>query len=138
MRKFGLVLIIGLAAAGMAAAQGWGSPWGNQGWATQTVSGTLQLQNGTIAVVNGGAAYYVPALERFIGFIDGLKEGAQVSVEGLSGPNNYLQAVKLTIGGKSYDLAAAGPQGMPYNGYGAYGHMRRGGYGHGGYGWHCR
>jgi hypothetical protein len=137
MRKFGLVLIIGLVTAGMAAAQGWGGPWGNQGWTAQTltVSGTLQLQNGTIAVVNGGTAYYVPTLERFIGFIDGLKEGAQVSVEGLSGPANYLQAVKLTIGGKSYDLVAAGPQGTPYNRYGAYGCVERGGYGHGGYGW---
>jgi hypothetical protein len=134
MRKFGLVLIIGFVAAGMAAAQGWGGPWGNQGWAAQTVtvSGTLQLQNGTIAVVNGGTAYYVPALERFVGFIDGLKEGAQVSVDGYAAPNtNYLQAVKLTIGGRSYDLVAAGPRGIPYNGYGtgAYSRMGRGGCG---------
>jgi hypothetical protein len=131
MKKFGLIVIIGLLAAGMVVAQGWSSQ-------ALTVSGTLQLQNGAIAVVNGSAVYYVPTLERFIGFIDGLKEGAQVSVEGWSAPNSsYLQAVKLTIGGKSYDLAAGGPQGMAYNGCGpgAYGRMGRGGYGHGGYGW---
>jgi hypothetical protein len=128
MRKFGLVVIIGLVAAGMVAAQGWTAQ-------TLTVSGTLQLQNGAIAVVNGGTAYYVPTLERFIGFIDGLKEGAQVSVEGYAAPNNYVQAVKLTIGGKSYDLVPIGQQGMAYNGPGAYGRMGRGGYGHGGYGW---
>jgi hypothetical protein len=134
MRKFGLVLFIGLLSAGIEVAQGWCVPWGYQGGAAQTatVSGTLQLQNGTISVVNGNTIYYVPALERFIGFIDGLKEGAQVSIDGYAAPNtNYLQAVKLTIGGKSYDLVVAGPQGTPYNGYGpgVYGHRGRGGYG---------
>jgi hypothetical protein len=141
MKKLTLALTIALTAAGIASAQSWGGPWGNQGWPAQTVtvSGTLQLQNGTISVVNGNTAYYVPALERFVGFIEGLKEGAQVSVEGLSAPNtNYLQAVKLTIGGKSYDLVANGPQGTPYSGYGpgGYGHMGRGG-GYGRGGWCC-
>ncbi|GHV23000.1 hypothetical protein FACS189494_10570 [Spirochaetia bacterium] len=134
MKKLVFSLVIGLAVVGIASAQGWGGQWGNPGWASQsvTVSGTLQLQNGTIAVVNGNTVYYVPILERYIGFIEALKEGAQVSVDGFVSPNsNYLQATKLTVGGKSYDFTVNAPQGTPNNGYG------RGGYGQGRGGWCC-
>ncbi|MDR0578015.1 MAG: hypothetical protein LBI87_10905 [Candidatus Accumulibacter sp.] len=136
MKKLMLALFIALGMADIAAAQDWGGPWGNQGWTAQplTVSGTLQLQNGTIAVVNGSTVYYVPALERFIGFIDAIKEGAQASVDGYAAPSgNYLQATKLTIGGKSYDLVAndglghgPGWRGSPGHGPGGYWHGRGG------------
>jgi hypothetical protein len=69
----------------------------------------VQLLNGSIAVNNGSTIYYVPALQRYIGFIDSLKEGAQVTIEGYSwgGPNPYLEPNKLSIGGKDYDLQPA-------------------------------
>jgi hypothetical protein len=40
------------------------------------------LVNGMIAVQSGGKTYYVGGLNRLIGFIDGLKEGASVKLEG--------------------------------------------------------
>jgi hypothetical protein len=116
MKRFMALSAIILFAAGMVSAQ----QWGNRGFSPSiTVNGALQLQNGTIAVVNGDAIYYVPALERYIGFIEGLKEGTQVNLEGyIMGNSNYVRPSKVTINGKSYDFTANGPQGNPYNGYG--------------------
>ena len=79
---------------------------------TVSVSGKLALANGRIALQSGENLYYVAGIRRLIGFIDGLKEGAQVSLEGYARnePGNVwvLWATKLTLGGKSYDLAPAG------------------------------
>ena len=135
MKKLGLVMIIACLAVGMVSAQGWG------GWPTpQTISvtGTLQLQNGVIAVVSGNDAYYVPMLTRYIGFIEGLREGAQISMDGFAS-GNYLQPTRVTINGKNYDFTAnvpqgrsRGPQGMAYGGYGCGGRgwgRQGGGYG---------
>ena len=112
MKKTLLMAVIGLTLTGFVSAQqGWGQ-WGrNPGYPSQsvTVTGQLQLQNGVIAVVNNGQVYYVPSLERLAGFIDGFKEGAQVSVEGFPW-NNYDSAFvrpsALTVNGKRYDLQA--------------------------------
>ena len=70
-----------------------------------TVSGTLKLQRGMIAVESGDSVYYVPMLNRYVGFINGLTEGAEVSVEGLP-YRNIIRPTKLTIGGRSYDFPA--------------------------------
>ena len=136
MKKFMLVLVIAVSVIGMASAQNWRNGWGNS--QVITVAGTLQLQNGAIAVASGNTVYYVPMLERYIGFIDGLKEGAQVNLEGyVAGNGNVLQPTKFTLNGKSYDLLANTPQAVPNSGYGWRPHMERGGYGMraGGYGW---
>ncbi|GHV78124.1 hypothetical protein AGMMS49942_29450 [Spirochaetia bacterium] len=132
MKKFIFVLAIALGAAGMVSAQG----WGNRGGVSQalTLAGTLQLRNGTIALESSNTVYYVPLLERYIGFIEGLKEGAQVTLEGYAAGNgNYLELTKMTLNGKNYDFPANGPQGLAYGGNG-YGHMGRGQHGRGG-GW---
>lgn len=141
MKKLMLVLVIAVSVAGMASAQNWGGR-GNYSQSI-TVNGTLQIQNGYIAVVDGNTVYYVPMLERYIGFIDGLKEGAQVNLEGYTAGNgNVVQMSKLTLNGKSYDMLANGPQGGFNNGYGydcsnGYGYNRRNaGYGGRG-GWCC-
>ena len=74
------------------------------------IDGTLQLQNGQFAVASGNNMYYVPAIERYIGFIDGLKEGSAASFEGyVSG--NFLRPSKMTVNGKTYDLAGGGSGG---------------------------
>jgi hypothetical protein len=85
---------------------------------TVSVTGTLQLKNGFIALVSGDDVYYVPAISRLVGFIDGLKEGKQVSVEGLTSNRDqrggkFLHLVKLTVDGKAYDFPtfAGGQQG---------------------------
>ena len=98
---FALVLLI----AGAAAAQG--GAWGYA--APVTIEGTLQLQNGVIALAGENAVYFVPALTRYIGFIEGLKEGAKVRIEG-SASGSVIAPTRITVSGKSYDLlgAAAG------------------------------
>jgi len=68
-----------------------------------TVEGTLKLERGFVAVESGETVYLVPMLNRYIGFISDLKEGARVSVEG-RGFRNTIHPTKVTIGGKSYDF----------------------------------
>jgi hypothetical protein len=131
MKKLIFVLIIALLAIGTISAQNRGD-WGAS--QSVTVSGTLQLQNGFIAVADGAVVYLVPMLERYVGFIDGLKEGANVSVEGYAF-GNFLQPSKVTINGKSYDFLANGT-GMGRGGFGPMrGGFGPGGRGFGGCGW---
>ena len=72
-----------------------------------TVDGVLKLEKGIVSVASGDSVYYVPVLNRYIGFIDGLKEGAKVSVEG-SRFKDFIRPVKVTISGKSYDFPEYG------------------------------
>jgi hypothetical protein len=75
------------------------------------VSGNLTLVRGMIAVKKDDVTYFAGGLNRFIGFIDGLKEGAAVTLEGrarsFSQNENFkfLLVQKLTLNGKEYDLA---------------------------------
>jgi hypothetical protein len=110
MKKIGFVLVIGFLAIGTIYAQNWGNPRGYT--QSVTVEGSLLLENGEIAVSTGNAVYFVPSLGRYVGFIDGLKEGAQIKILGYAS-GNVLQPVQMTISGKSYDLLA--------NNYGGYG-----------------
>jgi hypothetical protein len=80
---------------------------------TTNIKGTLGLSNGRISVVSGNITYYVKGLERFVGFVDGLKEGAQVSIDGyaaaptIEGQKDRLfRAVKLTMNGKTYEVGS--------------------------------
>ena len=72
-----------------------------------TIDGTLQLEKGFVAVASGDSVYYVPMLTRYIGFIEGLKEGKKVSVEGYEF-RKFIHPKKVTIDGKSYDFIADG------------------------------
>ena len=112
MKKLVLVIAIACLVIGAAFAQNWGN-------ASQiiSVSGTLQLQSGVIAVASGNNTYLVPSLTQYIGFIEGLREGAQISIDGFAS-GNYIQPTKVTINGKVYDFPANAPQGMVYGGWG--------------------
>ena len=72
------------------------------------MSGTLQLVDGQIVVMGGGTTYITRDIQRLVGFIEGLKEGATVKVEGVaSAPLMnanalFLRVSKLTVGGKDY------------------------------------
>ena len=144
MKKFVFLLIVaGLTAGTVFAQRGWGG-----GWAapvqTTTVSGTLGLQNGVIVVASGDTTYYVPALMRYAGFIPGLTEGAQISIDGFVMVNNFQPAASaairptaFTVGGKTYDLAAAS-QGLPGGAGFDRGGFNRGGRFGGGRGNCCR
>jgi hypothetical protein len=114
MKKLGFLTAVACLAAGTIFAQGWGDA--SQ---TITVNGTLQLQNGQIAVASGNTVYFVPTLGRYIGFIDGLKEGARVSIDGYAS-GNYLEPSKVTLDGKSYDFNTN--QGWGNYGWGGYGY----------------
>lgn len=85
-------------------AQNQGEPWGQ----TVTVEGSLELQNGVIVLVSGDTSYYVSRLNRYVGFIEDLKEGATLSVQGYPRGFNTLMPIAITVNGKSYDLASNG------------------------------
>jgi hypothetical protein len=76
-----------------------------------SVSGNLSISRGMIAITSGDTTYLVSGLNRYIGFIDGLKEGASVKLEGYArrSPQDekvkFLQTQKMTLNGKEYDLA---------------------------------
>jgi hypothetical protein len=79
-----------------------------------TVSGNLTIAQGMIAVVSGDTTWLVRGLNRYVGFIDGLKEGAQVTLEGYATPAGSrdkdkniksLHVQKMTLNGKDYELA---------------------------------
>ena len=78
---------------------------------TVTVTGSMVVANGMPALKSDDATYFVTGISRLIGFVDGLKEGAQVTVEGRSMANprdetvKYLRASKLTIGGRNYEIS---------------------------------
>jgi hypothetical protein len=73
------------------------------------ISGILGLSNGRIALQEEDTTYYVLGLDRLIGFIDGLKEGARVALEGYAftpwedTDAVLFQVAKLTLNGKEYD-----------------------------------
>ena len=81
-----------------------------------TVTGNLTIAQGMIAVKSNDITYLLPGLNRFVGFIDSLKDGAQVKFEGTArsrDPDSKIKMVflsKLTIGGKEYDFGQARPQ----------------------------
>jgi hypothetical protein len=134
MRKLVTVFVVVLAAAGVASAQP--APWGAPPWAAQTqgqtvtVEGKLALVNGMISVQSGGKTYYTPMLRRLVGFVDAVKEGASVKVEGYertfasATDTSMLAVTRLTVAGKDYDLAPAA--GMGPGMHGRQGGMRGG------------
>ena len=100
------------------------------------IEGTLRLHNGHLAVASGESLYYIPALARYTGFIDGLKEGVRVAVEGyVTGYSGALiHPVKITVNARSYEFPITG-RWPGYEGYQWYGYEGyRYGYGRGGYG----
>jgi hypothetical protein len=122
MKKTTQVLVLaltGLLCAGSLWAQdkahGWGRMPGGHGRPaaaeTVTINGNLQFIEGRIAVVADGKTYYTNGpFQRLIGFVDGLKEGAAVRLEGpatavpLNPGARFLWVTKLTFNGKVYDF----------------------------------
>jgi hypothetical protein len=86
-----------------------------------SVSGNLTIVQGMIAVKNNDTTYLIRGLNRYIGFIDGLKEGAAVTLEGFARPNprddkvKFMSVQKLTLNGKDYDVARPSGNANPGN-----------------------
>ncbi|MDR0656372.1 MAG: hypothetical protein LBG22_08680 [Treponema sp.] len=103
----------------------------------KTLSGTLVVEYGRIALKTEDGLYYVRGLGQLAGFVDGLKEGAAVTLQGTVwaperkyrntrpetegqkaeiAPNagdsqdsfRVIRAEKLSLNGKDYDLLAEG------------------------------
>jgi hypothetical protein len=128
MKKTLSALILVLAVAGLAVAQA--APAASApAQQTVTVSGKLELIDGFISVKSGGTTYYTRGLNRIVGFVKELQEGAQVKLEGyaypLGLPSGYsmLMVTKVTVGGKDYELPRAGALGR----FGKAGSMGQGG-----------
>jgi hypothetical protein len=127
MKRIVTVCIVALTAIGAASAQGFG---GGQGMARQPAQAQVQIQQvestieGKLALVQGHPSivvkdktYFVQIPQFLYGFVDGLKEGANVKLVGFEAaipyaPNSFFFNVStLTIGSKSYDLAQYGGMG---------------------------
>jgi hypothetical protein len=86
-----------------------------------TVSGNLTVIQGRIGVKDNDITYHVRGLNRFVGFIDDLKDGAEATLEGyaltypLDDKIKFLRVTKLTLNGKDYDLSPP-PRMGPYFG----------------------
>ena len=117
MKRIALCALLAVTAAALVTAQG-RDKWGRGFPGVQpipaeqvTVTGNLTIAQGSPAVKSGDITYLVPGLLRYAGFIDSLKDGAQVRLEGAAitvsadAKTKKLQVSKLTIGGKDYDLA---------------------------------
>jgi hypothetical protein len=81
-----------------------------------SLSGTLGLSRGIIVLQSGEETWYTPELQRYTGFIDALKEGAAVTLEGwgrkipqVDGNVGFLRVSKLTLNGKDYEIGPAEP-----------------------------
>ncbi len=118
MKRIAIVLLVAAAGTVAVSAQAFG-PWGSAAPAVQAqaaaelvkIDGKLNLVQGHPAVVSGGKTYYVRLPAMLYGFIDALKEGATVKLEGyafavpFAADSFFFQATKLTVGGKDYDLS---------------------------------
>ena len=109
---FFIVLICGIAA--MVSAQGWNKRERSSGIPRAeniTVSGSLIITYGIPALKNGDTTFLLGGLRGLGGFIDGLKEGAQITIEGRAITSQkdsnlkFLMLSKLSLNGKTYDMA---------------------------------
>jgi hypothetical protein len=67
----------------------------------------LSLKDGVLVLKGDSTTYYVPGIQRFVGFIDGLKEGARVTVKGYVNSTDHGDIVRpyeLSLGGKTYEV----------------------------------
>ncbi len=77
-----------------------------------TLEGTLELVDGRAAIKKDSKTYFVMIPNRLYGFVDGLKEGASVKVEGdshevIGVKDSYAVRVSsLTLNGKVIDLGS--------------------------------
>jgi hypothetical protein len=102
MKKFCLLILAFVCLAGIVSGQS--RNFRHAEPRVEKFQGTLQLKNGIIALQSEGNVYYVPILNRYMGFIEGLKDGAAVSIDGYK-IRNAIRPVNVIINDKTYDFA---------------------------------
>jgi hypothetical protein len=78
-----------------------------------TVSGTLEVVNGQLAVRDGSASYFVKGLSRLMRSVPGLVVGAKVTIQGYSSvimddgaaTGHYFKARQLTFNSQTYTVS---------------------------------
>jgi hypothetical protein len=136
MKKIALIVMMVALACGGMFAQSATQP-AAPALTTVQASGTLAWINGRIAIKDGGKTYYVEGIQRVLGFVDGLKEGSSVKVDGYpiadtAAPEYiFLHLTKITFNGKEYAIAQQSGKGMGFGMHGRDGMMNgtRGGFG---------
>ena len=129
MKRIVLCVLFAAAVSGVLLAQEPGQPGSfprNQTPEKITLSGSLGLSRGRIVLESGGNTYYIAGLDRLTGFVEGLKEGASVSLEGWAFPlprseaeqEQIFRATKLSLNGKDYELAGQERPAFPRRGFG--------------------
>ena len=137
MKKALVVVAIAFLLVGAASAQprmGQGvAPFYGQGYGFQaptvtialekiSLEGTLELVDSRVAIKKDSKTYFVMIPNRLYGFVDGLKEGASVKVEGYSHEipglkDTYAVRVNtLTLNGRTIDLANSAVSAFPMGG----------------------
>lgn len=124
MKKLAIALVIAIAVVGVASAQPFGGMGRGYGFSTlpqaaaaqiavpqkATLEGSLVLVDGRVAIKKDASTYYVMIPGRLYGFVDGLKEGAAVKLEGYShevpgvADTFVFRAYKIELNGKTIDL----------------------------------
>ncbi|MDR2602170.1 MAG: hypothetical protein LBC53_06935 [Spirochaetaceae bacterium] len=105
MKKILFLAFLAFTAVFTAGAQGAGAE-------IVSVTGTLGLSAGRIVIKSGGETYYAKGIGRYVGFIDGLKSGAEATIEGYIFPSfadaagKNLIPVKLKINGNVYEVGS--------------------------------
>jgi hypothetical protein len=123
MKHFLIVALVACAITGQAFA-GWGGPGiGLSGHGlpeaaasdlvSVTVSGTLEVVNGQLAVRDGSSSYFVKGLSRLMRSVPGLVVGAKVTIQGYSSvimddgaaTGHYVKARQLTFNSQTYTVS---------------------------------
>jgi hypothetical protein len=87
------------------------------------IRGTLTAAKGMLALEDSeGVLWYLPGLDHYIGFVDGLEAGEEAALEGYAAPRGssrerYFQPIRLFIDDAAYDLTIS-PYGTPAPGPG--------------------
>ena len=110
---FFIILVLSAAGLFAQAGSGWtrGTRTPPEPPTAVTVSGNLAVIDARIGLKSGDNTYYVMGIDRLIGFVDGLKEGAPVTLEGYEFPlpaapeYRYLRVLKLSFNGKDYEVS---------------------------------
>lgn len=133
MKRIALVLLTAIIAVGAVSAQGmWAPPAATEAQTLVKIEGKLALVQGHPAVVVKDKTYFVRIPAMLYGFVAELKEGATVKLEGyeqavpLATGSYFFQVLKLTVGGKDYDLSQMGARGGMMGQMGNYGGMMGG------------